>query len=524
MAHESTPRPCCQSSTLSLSFLCIFISIVFVVFKLSRRTKTSSPPSPPKIPFIGNLHQLGLLPHRSLQALSHKHGPLMLLQLGQVPTLIVSSADVAGEIFKTHDLVFMNRPKTTAAGIFLYGYKDVAFTPYGDEWRQKRKVTVLELVSMKSVRSVQFIRLEEVAEMMGAIREACANETASVNLSELLIALTNNIMSRCVLGQKYDTPDGSNNFGDVGRKLLTQFTSFCVGDFFPSLGWVDVLTGQIPKFKATLDLLDGFFDQVIAEHKEKMTKKDGIKSEKKDFLYILLQLQETGSLGFELSQDTLKAMLMDMFIGASDTTSTTLEWTMAELMRNPNSMEKVQVEVRRVVGDKAEVDEDDVKQMSYLNCVIKETLRLHPPAPLLLPRETTSAVKLRGYNIPAKTRVMLNAWAIQRDPELWERPDEFLPDRFEKKDVDFKGQDLYIPFGGGRRGCPGITFGMSVAEYALANLLYWFDWKVPKTDATVQDIDMNERYGITVNKKVPLLLQPIPFSLGSGRKPSHIHL
>ncbi|BAT76019.1 hypothetical protein VIGAN_01397200 [Vigna angularis var. angularis] len=106
---------------------------------------------------------------------------------------------------------------------------------------------------------------------------------------------------------------------------------------------------------------------------------------------------------------------------------------------------------------------------------------------------------------------MLNAWAIQRDPELWERPDEFLPDRFEKRDVDFKGQDLYIPFGGGRRGCPGITFGISVAEYALANLLYWFDWKVAKTDATVQGIDMNERYGITVNKKVPLLLQPIPF-------------
>lgn len=199
-----------------------------------------------------------------------------------------------------------------------------------------------------------------------------------------------------------------------------------------------------------------------------------------------------------------------MSIAASDTTSTTLEWTVAELMRNPKSMEKAQEEVRRVVGDKAEVDEDDVKQMSYLNCVIKETLRLHPPAPLL-PRETTSAVKLRGYDIPAKTRVMLNAWAIQRDPELWERPDEFLPDRFEKKDVDFKGQDLYIPFGGGRRGCPGITFGITVAEYALANLLYWFDWKVPKTDATVQDIDMNERYGITVNKKVPLLLQPIPF-------------
>jgi len=308
MALESTQRPCCQSSTLFLSLLCIFISIV--LFKLSRRSKSNLPPSPPKIPFIGNLHQLGTLPHRSFQALSHNHGPLMLLQLGQVPTLVVSSSDLVGEIFRTHDLVFINRPKTTAAGIFLYGYKDVAFNPYGEEWRQKRKGCVLELVSMKSVRSLQFIRFEEVAEMMGAIREACASET-SVNLSELLIALTNNIMSRCVLGQKYDTPDGSSSFGELGRKLLPQFTAFCVGDFFPFLGWVDVLTGKISKFKATLTSIDGFFDKVIAEHKEKL--RNGIQSEKKDFLDILLQLQETGSVGFELSQDSLKAMLMVSF-------------------------------------------------------------------------------------------------------------------------------------------------------------------------------------------------------------------
>ncbi|CAJ1943750.1 unnamed protein product [Sphenostylis stenocarpa] len=525
MALQSTPQPSSSKPTASFSFLCFFISVVFVVFKLSRRTKRNSPPSPPKIPVIGNLHQLGTLPHRSFQALSRKHGPLMLLQLGQVPTLVVSSADVAGEILKAHDLALLNRPKSAAGGVFLYGYKDVAFAPYGEEWRQKRKVCALELVSMKSVRSLHFIRVEEVAEMVGAIREACASQTASVNLSELLIALSNNIMSRCILGQKYDTPDGRSSFGEIGRTLLSQFTAFCVGDFFPCLGWVDVLTGQISKFKATFRLLDGFFDQVIAEHKEKMKKRDGILSEKKDFVDILFQLHEAGLLGFQLSQDVLKAFVMtlkekEIEAGASDTSSTVLEWTMAELMRNPNTMEKAQEEVRRVVGDKAEVDEDDLKQMSYLNCVLKESLRLHPPAPLLIPRETTSDVKLRGYDIPAKTRVMFNAWAIQRDPELWDKPDEFLPDRFKNSHLDFKGQDFeFIPFGSGRRGCPGISFGMTVVGYALANLLYWFDWKLPKTDAAEQGIDMNETYGLTVSKMVPLLLQPTPFSLASGSKP-----
>ncbi|XP_020216626.1 cytochrome P450 71A1 [Cajanus cajan] len=522
MALEST------YSAINLSVLCVFLSVALglVVFKIRRRSKSNAPPSPPKLPFIGNLHQLGTLPHRSLQALSRNYGPLMMLQMGQIPTLIVSSAHVAAEIFKNHDVVFSYRPKTTATGVFFYGYKDIGFSPYGEEWRQKRKVCVLELVSMKSVRSFQFIRAEEVAEMIAAIREACASGSESgsscVHLSELLIALTNNTLSRCVFGQKYDSPDGSRSFGVIRRKLLSQFTAFCVGDFFPSLSWVDVLTGRIRKLKATLSSLDVFFDQVIAEHKTKMKKKgegDG-QSDKKDFVDILLQLEEARMLGFDLSQDNLKALLVDMFIGASDTTSTTLEWAMAELMKNPNTMEKVQEEVRRVVGNKAEVDENDVKQMNYLKCVVKETLRLHPPAPFLLPRETSSAVKLRGYDIPAKTRVMLNAWAIQRDPEFWEKPDEFIPERFEDSKVDFRGQDFeFIPFGVGRRGCPGITFGITLAEYALANLLRWFDWKLPQTHASVQGIDMSEKHGISVNKKVPLLLQPIPISFEIGSKP-----
>ncbi|KAK7265620.1 hypothetical protein RJT34_33242 [Clitoria ternatea] len=510
MALLSNEQP---NLAIYLSGICFLISLVFLVLKFTRRTKSNLPPSPPKLPFIGNLHQLGTLPHRSFQSLSHKYGPLMLLHLGRVPTLVVSSADVAREIFQTHDVFFSNRPKVTAAEIFLYNCSDVAFAPYGEEWRKKRKICVQELVGVKSVRSFEFIRVEEVAEMINCIREACASKKEVVNLSELVIALTNNIMARCVLGQKYDTPDGRSSFGELGRKMLNQFTAFCVGDFFPSLGWVDVVIGQIPKLKATLSSIDAFFDQVVAERKMKMEMDKG-ESDKKDFLNILLKLEEEGTLGFDLSQDVLKALLVDMFLGASDTTSTTLEWTMAELIRNPNTMRKAQEEVRRVVGLKTCVDETDVKQMKYLKCVVKESLRLHPSAPLLLPRETRSAVKLKGYDIPAKTRVMLNAWAIQRDPEFWNRPAEFLPERFENSKVDFKGQDFeFIPFGAGRRGCAGITFGTTMAEYAIANLLYSFDWKLPKTGVTMNNIDMTEKYGITVNKKVPLLLHPIPFSL-----------
>ncbi|KAL6201990.1 hypothetical protein ACLB2K_025701 [Fragaria x ananassa] len=203
-----------------------------------------------------------------------------------------------------------------------------------------------------------------------------------------------------------------------------------------------------------------------------------------------------------------------MLIGGSDTTSTALEWLMAELMRHRNVMAKLQEEVRRVVGKKARVDVSNLEQMDYLKCVIKEALRLHPPVPLLVPRETIAAVELRGYYIPAKTSVFVNAFAIQRDPEFWDRPEEFLPERFEGNSVDFRGQDFqFIAFGGGRRGCPGVNFAVAAAEYELANLVYWFDWKLPSSGSELAEtLDMTEVCGLTVHKKGPLRVVPELYS------------
>ncbi|XLR12822.1 cytochrome P450 71A1 [Arachis ipaensis] len=508
-----------KSSTLYLLSTIGVISI-FLLLKLTRTRRNKSnnlPPSPPKLPLIGNLHQLGRLPHRSFHELSKKYGSLMFLQLGQIPTLVISSADTAKEITKNHDIIFSSRPQVTAAKIFVYRCKDVAFSPYSEEWRQKRKICVLELLSLKRVKSFQSIRQEEVVELVNSIRESCATSKVGsvINLSEMMIAASNNIVSRCVLGQKYDAPkDGrSNNFGDLGRKLMKHFADFCVGDFYPNLGWVDVLRGLIPEFKTTFAGLEACFDELIEEHKRMKKNNEEPLSIKKDFVEILLQVQEDSVLDFQLTGEAIKAILADMFVGGSDTTSTTLEWTFAELLKNPNVMKKAQEEVRRVVGRKSKVEENDVNQMNYLHCVIKESLRLHPPLPLLVPRETLSGVEVKGYDIPPKTRVFFNVWGIQRDPELWENPEDFLPERFENNQVDFKGQDFqFLPFGTGRRGCPGISFGLTSTEYILANLLYWFDWKLcDKNGQLLHDVDMSELCGLTVTKKVPLHVQPIPY-------------
>jgi cytochrome P450 len=205
-----------------------------------------------------------------------------------------------------------------------------------------------------------------------------------------------------------------------------------------------------------------------------------------------------------------------MFVAGTDTSATILEWLMAELIKNPSIMKRAQEEVRRVVSKKSKLDKNDINKMDYLKCILKETLRLHPPIPLLLPRETLTSVKIGGYDIPPKTRVYTNTWAMQRDPKVWERPEEFLPERFKDNPIDFRGQDFeFIPFGGGRRGCPGLTFGVASVEYVVANILYWFDWKLPSANVEGEDLDMSESNGLTVTKKIPLHLVPILHSPSS---------
>ncbi|KAF3438713.1 hypothetical protein FNV43_RR21477 [Rhamnella rubrinervis] len=494
---------------LLVSVPVFLVSLLFLFIRRngSSGVKLNLPPSPPRLPLIGNLHQLGSLPHRSLGALAHKYGPdLMFLHLGQVPTLVVSSAEMVREMVKNHDIVISNRPRNIAPSVLLYNGNDVGFPRYGEYWRQARKISFVELLSIKRVQEFQFVRDEEVAAMVDRIRSACVNGS-TINMEETLIAVANNIVSRCVIGKTFMEEDGRSRIGELTRELMVLLGAFSFGDFFPRLKWMDVASGLLGRLKATSTKLDKFLDQAIEEHKAYLV-------EKKDFIDILLRVQNQKDemLGFELTQEDIKGILADMFVGGTDSASTGIEWLMAELVRNPEVMKNAQEEVRRVVGKKSKIDMEDINQMEYLKCVIKENLRLHPPAPLLAPRQTSECIQLGGYHIPAKVTVFVNAWAIQRDPTLWDRPEEFIPERFENTDIDFKGQDFqFSPFGTGRRGCPGMTFGVAIIEYVIANLLYWFDWKLPG-GALAKDLDMTEVHGFTVFKKAPLHLLPIPYN------------
>ncbi|RWR75965.1 Cytochrome P450 71A1 [Cinnamomum micranthum f. kanehirae] len=492
---------------LSLLF---FASALIFLLKLNgqRANKTDVPPSPPKLPLIGNLHQLGTLPHRSLRSLAGKYGPLMLLYLGRIPTLIVSSEEMAEQIMKTHDLIFASRPSITAAKELLYGCTDLAFASYGEYWRQVRKMCVLELLSIKRVNSFRSIMEEEVGLMIERISQS-SSTGAAVNLAELFLSLTGGTIARAALGKKYEgeAEEGRNKYADLVKELHALLGAFSVGDYFPSLAWVDVVTGLHGKLKRNSRELDRFLDQVIEHHL--MRPLDGCDvGEHTDLVDVMLQVQKDSNRDIHLTRDNIKAIILDMFSAGTDTTALTLEWVMAELAKHPNVMKKAQGEVRRVVDVKANISEEHLCQLNYMKSIIKETLRLHPPAPLLVPRESTTNVKIQNFHIPPKTRVFINAYAIGRDPTSWENPEEFLPERFANNSVDFKGQDFqFIPFGAGRRGCPGLSFAITSLELALANLLYWFDWELPQ-GVTEEDLDMSEALGITVHKKLPLYLVP----------------
>lgn len=205
-------------------------------------------------------------------------------------------------------------------------------------------------------------------------------------------------------------------------------------------------------------------------------------------------------------------IFQEMFIAGTDTTTSTLEWAMAELLHNPNTLNKVQSELRRTLGPNKKLDESDIENLPYLKAVIKETLRLHPPLPFLVPHMAMDSCKMLGYYIPKETQILVNVWAIGRDPKTWENPLEFKPERFLGPNmVDFKGHNFeFIPFGSGRRMCPAVPLASRVLPLALGSLLLSFDW-VLADGLKPDDMDMTERMGITLRKAVPLKVIPIPF-------------
>ncbi|OAY37637.1 cytochrome P450 71B10 [Manihot esculenta] len=495
--------------------LLLFVPLLFIWKRKlhdKRRRSKNLPPGPPRLPFIGNLHQLGAIPHYSLWQLSKKYGPVMFLKLGRVPSVVISSAEAAKEVLKTHDLYTCSRPFSASTQKLSYNYLDVGFSPYGDYWRKMRKICVLELFSAKRVQSFQFVREEEVASLIDSITKSASTATP-VNLSEKCMALTANITCRAAFGRSFQERGFAHErFHEVIREGMALLGCLSAAEFFPYVGWiVDKITNLHGRLERTFQELDGFYRKVIDDHVEKGRDESG----QEDIVDVLLELERSppdfgiADAAFRFSRDHIKAILMNIFLGGVDTGAITLIWAMTELIRHPTVMRKAQEEIRTCMGDKTKVTESDIDKLGYLKMVLKETLRLHPLGQLV--RETMSKFSINGYVIEPKTLIQVNVFAIGRDPKVWRNPEEFIPERFIDNQYDFNGQSYeFLPFGAGRRSCPGMAMGLALVELALANLLFCFDWKLP-CNMKKEDVNMDEAPGIVTGKKEALLLLPVKY-------------
>ncbi|KAK9278132.1 hypothetical protein L1049_027691 [Liquidambar formosana] len=486
-----------------LGLLCSFIH-------LHRQRATSSrpklPPGPQPLPIIGNLHMLGNLPHRSLRQLAKKYGDIMYMRLGCVPTIVVSSPQAAELFLKTHDAIFANRPKVQAYEFLSYGAKAIAFTEYGPYWRNVRRLCTVELLSSVKVESLASMRREEIGLLVQSLKKsAAAKEVADVSakVSEVI----EDTSYRMVFGRSKDDRYDLKAIIQEGTRLAGAFN---IADYLPWLAVLD-LQGLARRMKALSKFMDKILDKIIDKHEQEASEHQSQHGQ--DFIDVMLSLTNKSihyhnEQSFMIDRTNIKAIILDMLVGSIESTAIVIEWALSELLRHPRVMRRLQEELESVVGTNRMVEETDLSKLVYLDMVMKETLRLHV-SPFLVPHESMEDIMINGYQIPKKSTIIINAWAIARDPDVWsDNAEEFLPERFMGSNIDLRGRDFrLIPFGSGRRGCPGIQLGLIHVRLVLAQLVHCFEWELPN-GMLPNELDMSEKFGLTMPRAKHLLALP----------------
>ncbi|XP_050383475.1 LOW QUALITY PROTEIN: desmethyl-deoxy-podophyllotoxin synthase-like [Argentina anserina] len=417
----------------------------------------------------------------------------------------------------------MPKRKKGEERIECYICSGIISSPCNDYWREMRKLCVLELLSAKRVQSFVPLREEETWNLVEKITNDLLEQpqghySPPINLSGMIFSTVTNIAARAAFGKRCKH---EQEFTSLINEISKLAAGFDVLDLFPSLEFLHHLSRKKSALEIIHQKMDKIFDEIINEHKLVMKRKgstilaettsfptissedskDQLQQEDQDLVDVLLQLQESGDLNFQLTTNHVKAVTLDMYSAETETSATTIEWAMSELLKNPRVMEKAQFEVRQLLAGKRKIQEADIKKLDYLKLVIRETLRLHPPL-ALIPRQANEKCRVSGYDIPIGAKVLVNAWAIGRDPKHWGADaDCFRPERFQGSSIDFRGANFeLLPFGAGKRMCPGISFGIAVIELALSQLLYFFNWKLPN-GTNPQDLDMTESEGLASRRR-----------------------
>ncbi|KAL0359996.1 UNVERIFIED_CONTAM: Trimethyltridecatetraene synthase [Sesamum radiatum] len=493
---------------LHLAAVLAFLSKII----LRRHPKPNFPPGPKPWPIIGNLNLVGSIPHQSLHFLSQKYGDIMQLKFGKFPVVVASSPEMAKQFLRVHDTVFASRPALAAGKYTSYNYSDMTWAPYGPFWRQARKIYLSEVFSAKKLESFEHIRIEERRNFLARLYSLSGKP---VVLRDHLSRYTLSSISRMVLSSKYFSESEDDKCVvklDELQEMLDEWFLlngvFNIGDWIPGLSFLDV-QGYVKRMKALYKKFDRFHNYVIDDHRSRMaTEKDFAPG---DVVDALLQLAEDPNLQVKLTRDRIKGLLQDLLAGGTDTSATTIEWAVHELLKHPHVIEKAKEELNRVIGRNRWVEENDFPNLPYIDAIIMESMRLHPLATFLAPHYAMEDCKVAGYDISKGTTILINTWSIGRDPNSWDAPNEFSPERFVGKEIDLTGSNFaLLPFGSGRRRCPGYNLGLKIVRTILANLLHGFNLKLID-GMSPKDICMEELYGLTTHPKNPLaiIIEPI---------------
>ncbi|KAF4373890.1 hypothetical protein F8388_007796 [Cannabis sativa] len=474
--------------------LTLIISIVVLSFKTEKRQYKNLPPTPPSLPIIGHLHLVKPPIHRALHNLSTKYGEIFLLRFGFRRVVVVSSSSIAQECLTKNDIVFANRPHFLLAKHVGYNSSNVVDCSYGEHWRNLRRIGAIEIFSSGRLNLFINSRRDEVIRLL---KKLSCQDSNRVELKSMFQELTFNIITRMVAGKRYCGDDVANEeeaklFRDTLRTFMEFNGAGNAADFLPILNWIPINNFE-NKVKRLGKTMDSLLEGLIKEHK---SNKD--ENRMNTVIEHLLSLQDSQPEYY--TNEIIKGFVMQSIAGGTDTSALTLEWAMSNLLNHPHVLEKVKAEIDSEIGQRQLMEESDISKLPYLQCVISETFRLYPVGPLLVPHYSSNDCNICGYDVPRDTILLVNIWAIHRDPKLWEDAENFKPERFENINIENEFGYKLMPFGVGRRSCPGRGLASRVIGLALGSLIQCFDWE--KVDHN--KIDMTEGKGLTMPKVVSL--------------------
>ncbi|KAK1407212.1 hypothetical protein QVD17_38826 [Tagetes erecta] len=486
----------------------LILTILWFKFRVSNSSNDapSLPPGPRSLPIVGYLPFISPNLHIQLTNMAHTYGPIFKFNLGSKLHVVINTPELAKVVVRDQDEAFSNRDQTAVVLALTYGGEDMIFSKNDDNWRKLRKIFVHEVLSNKNLEASCSFRRDEVRKAVKSIYDKIGNE---INIRKIAFSTETNVLTRTIWentneGVKHQNLGAEINM--VASNMLKIFRRVNLSDFFPSLARFD-LQGVVQDMKMQRNELDRLFTSIIEDRIESNFKrsKDEVEHEgKKDFIQILLDHMDKKD-GTSLSMTQMKALLLDVMLAGTETTATTVEWAMASIMNDHNILKNVQEELVEIVGLNNIVEESHLPKLKYLDATIKETLRLYPIAPFLVPRSPSKTCTVGGYTIPKGCTIILNVWSIHRDLRYWDNPMKFNPERFLTGKWDYKGNNLvYFPFGSGRRICAGLPLAEKMLMFILASLLHSFDWSLPKGE----EHDLTEIFGIALQKRKPLIAIP----------------